>query len=289
MHVLITGASGTVGRFLAHRMLEDGHAVTALGRRRPGNLPVAFVPYDLADTAPVLPAADALIHCALSHEPGKYRGGEGQDPEGFRRLNVTGTKALFEAARERGCRRAVFLSSRAVYGDHRAGEVLRESDEAAPDTLYGQVKLAGETLLEALCDRDFSGCALRATGVYGVAPGLPDHKWSGLFDSFLAGESVGPRCGTEVHGADLASAAALLLTRAGDVPPFEVFNVSDLLLDRGDLLAMLRTVSGKGGEPPPACSTRPGIMDTTRLRALGWSPGGEDRLRSFLQTCCNVS
>ncbi len=286
MHVLITGASGTVGRFVASHMLGKGHLVTALGRAPIKELPVAYSPYDLSDPAPVLPAADVVVHCALQHEPGKFRGGEGQDPEWFRHLNVEGTKALFSAAREAGCRKAVFLSSRAVYGDHRAGEVLLETDDPSPDTLYGKVKLAGEKLLADCCDDGFYGTVLRATGIYGLAPGASSHKWSGLFDDFLSGSPVDPRCGTEVHGDDLASAVALTTTCSPETKNFEVFNVSDLVLDRHTLLKMLPATCGRGGELPPKSAALPGTMDTEKLHALGWKPGGVSRLSSFLETCC---
>src|SRR5690606_12121685 len=182
--------------------------------------------------------------------------------------NLDGTRALFDAAAGMPI---VFLSSRAVYGDQRRGETLREDDEPAPDTLYGEVKLAAE---RALGQR---GAALRATGVYGGQP----HKWEGLFAEWLAGNPVTPRIATEVHGRDLAAAVRLVLERDAR----GVFNVSDLLLDRHDLLSRLGRLTGCRHTPPPRAAGRPpGIMATDRLHALGWEPGGEARLEEFLAT-----
>ncbi|POF31514.1 NAD-dependent epimerase/dehydratase family protein [Roseibium marinum] len=290
MHVLITGAGGTVGRFIARRMLADGYHVTVLGRRPLEGWPTAFSHYDLADPQPCLPAADALVHCALSHEPGKFRGGEGNDPDRFRSLNVEGTAVLFKAARQVGCTQAVFLSSRAVYGDHRGGELLRETDRAASDTLYGQVKLAGEAILEELTGPAFQGAALRATGVYGHVPDLAGHKWTGLFRAFACGETIEPRKATEVHGRDLAAAVSLLLDEGGRqesrLARFEVFNVSDVVIDRRELLEELKTLCDCTGTLPLPATSTPGIMDTAKLQALGWQPGGQERLRDFLKACC---
>ncbi len=154
---------------------------------------------------PRLPPADALVHAALAHVPGAYRGGEGIDPARFRRLNLDGTVRLFDAA---GPARIVFLSSRAIYGDHRRGETLRETNIPAPDSLYGEIKLAAEAALGP------RGCALRATGIYGGHP----HKWQDLFAAYLRGDAIAPRRATELHGADLADAALLLLDRVRDRP-----------------------------------------------------------------------
>lgn len=283
MRIMITGASGTIGRFLTSRLAADGHRMIALGRRPADGIASDFSRYDLSDPSPRLPAADALIHCALHHEPGKFRGGEGQDPDLFRKLNVEGTAALFQAAKTAGCHKAVFLSSRAVYGDARRGETLFEADEPAPDSLYGQVKLDGEQALESLSDPRFSGIVLRVTGVYGVPPGTNEHKWSGLFESFRAGEDIEPRCATEVHGDDLADAVSRVLQMDGN--GFDVFNVSDFLLDRRDLLRLLSEHTGRQSNLPERATTVPGVMDTSRLRQRGWQPGGLDRLMTFIGAC----
>jgi nucleoside-diphosphate-sugar epimerase len=263
MHVLVTGGSGTVGRFVVEAARAAGHQVTLLSRR-PG---AGAVAWDLADRSPQLPRADALIHAALDHAPGAYRGGEGDDPARFRRLNVDGTRALFDAA---GDARIVFLSSRAVYGDHRRGATLDEDDPPAPDSLYGEVKLAGE---RALAGR---GVALRPTGVYGGRP----HKWESLFAAYLRGDPIPPRIATEVHGADLAAAVLLALAA-----PAGVLNASDILLDRHDLLARAQALTGCPHPPPPrAEGPPPSIMATDRIRSLGWRPGGLPRLAAFLES-----
>ncbi len=261
MHVLLTGGTGQVGRFIAGDLRAAGHRVTLLGRGPDAH------PWSLAETAPRLPAADALVHAALDHRPGAYRGGEGDDPARFRRLNVDGTRALFDAA---AGMRIVFLSSRAVYGDHRRGEILREDDVAEPDSLYGEVKLIGELALGA------RGASLRATGIYG---GTPPHKWQDLFADYLGGTPIAPRIATEVHGSDLAQAVRLVLERDAR----GIFNVSDLVLDRHDLLARVQSLTGCPHPPPPrADGPPPGVMAIERLHDLGWRPGGTARLDASL-------
>lgn len=284
MNVLITGASGTIGRFIAKRLMDDGHKVTALARQPVSGLEVHFSAYDLDDLTPKLPEADVLVHCALVHVPGKFRSGEGDDPDGFWKSNVEGSKALFAAATANGFRQVIFLSSRAVYGDHRKGETLFESDVPTPDTLYGKVKLAGEEALKAFSNSHLQGTALRPTGVYGTPPGLNEHKWSGLFEEFLTGARIEPRVATEVHGEDVASAVSLLIEQSDGLGPFEVFNVSDVMVDRRTILSDLSDSSDRAANLPQMAESRPGQMDAGRLRAFGWAPGGLAKLKAFVRS-----
>ncbi|MGC9370943.1 MAG: NAD-dependent epimerase/dehydratase family protein [Paracoccaceae bacterium] len=277
MRLAVTGGTGLVGRFLVEGALAAGDAVTVLTRSAPPagffSAPVAHLPYALGD-APPLDGVDALVHCAFLHAPGRYRGGEGDDPTGFIRANLDGSIRLFEAAKSAGVSRVLFLSTRAVYGGYPPGTSLSEDMEPRPDTLYGEVKWQAEQALDALAAPGFATASLRATGVYGPAGPGERHKWADLFDDFLAGRAIAPRRGTELHGQDLAAAARLLL-RSGETGPF---NASDLLLDRHDLLARVAALTGCPHPLPARADTPVSAMSTDRLHALGWRPGGMQRL-----------
>lgn len=256
MRVAITGGTGFVGRFIVKALRAAGNEVRLLSRPE----------YTLGDR-PDLSGCEALVHCAFQHLPGRYRGGEGDDPEGFMRANLDGSIALFEAARASGLRRVIFLSSRAVYGDYPPGTALIEHMPPRPDTFYGLVKWEAEQALDALSDQGFSGASIRATGVYG--PGS-NHKWKPIFSDFLAGQPIPPRRGTELHGDDLAHAVRLLLIR----DETGAFNASDILLDRHDLLLRVARLTGTPRAMPPPWSNPVSVMQCDRLRALGWQPSG---------------
>lgn len=277
MKVLLTGGTGYLGGFIDRALREAGHAVTHLSRRAPPD-GQAWLPFELGAHPPALPPADALVHGAFSHLPGRYRGGEGDDPEGFLARNSDGSAALLEAAAAAGVGRAVFLSSRAVYGGYPDGTRLVETMPQRPDTLYGTMKAAVEAALAACFGAN--GTSLRVTGVYGRARPGGWHKWAGLFADFEAGLPVAPRRATEVHGDDMAAAICLALC-ADPLPA--TLNVSDLMVDRHDLLAQFAACRGLDvAPPPPAPGPGPAAMETDVLRALGWRPGGTARLSAFL-------
>ncbi|MDF1633685.1 NAD(P)-dependent oxidoreductase [Mycoplana sp. MJR14] len=289
--VLVSGGTGTVGRFIVEHLLAHGYKVTVGGRTPPApdffSRAVAHVPLHLDPDLDQIDAFENIyyfVHAAFAHVPGKYRGGEGDDPDGFRRANLNGSVRLFEAARDAGVRRCVFLSSRAVYGPQPPGTVLTEDLPARPDTLYGRVKLDTERSLQALCAHNFTTASLRVTGVYGEAGPRRDHKWHGLIGDYLAGRPAAPRAGTEVHGDDVAAAVRLMLETDPMRINGEVFNVSDVLVDTRALLSIVQQATGCP-HPLPAKADVDAFcpMATERLRMLGWQPGGMLRLQATLE------
>ncbi|WP_417205123.1 NAD-dependent epimerase/dehydratase family protein [Antarctobacter sp.] len=265
--IALTGATGLLGRFLLDGLPSQ---IMTLGRRPLAGY--AHRLWDLSGAAPELGGITTLIHAAFSHVPGRYRGGEGDDPDGFLSANLDGTRRLFDVAAKAGVQRVIFLSSRAVFDGSATGVPLTEETPPNPASLYGRVKAQAEAHLAAL---PLIGQSLRATGVYGPGPG---HKWQALFADYLSGKPIPPRRGTEVHGADLAQACRLLLNDNGTGP----FHLSDLLLDRHDLLTEVQRLTACPHAPPPPSDRPVDPLICTRLPVLGWQPGGMDLLRADL-------
>ncbi len=282
MTTLVTGGTGFVGRFVVEALLRRGEGVRVMARARPADgffsRPVEFVQGNLdpdRDQSAAFEGVSAFVHAAFDHVPGRYRGGEGDDAAGFRRRNMDGTVALFGAAKRAGVGRVVFLSSRAVYGVQPPGAELSETTELHPDTLYGEVKLAAERALAAMSGDGFRGVGLRVTGVYGPAAPGRSHKWADLFDDYMAGRPIEPRRATEVHGDDVAAAVLVALDVSEPTP---VLNVSDIMLDRHDLLAIVQSATGSTHPLPPRSAAPVNAMNCEQLRSLGWRPGGMDLL-----------
>lgn len=286
--VLVTGGTGFVGRFIVEHLLARGYDVVVGGRTPPApalfSKPVAFVALTLdpdIDQSPAFRHVDHLVHAAFQHVEGRYRGGEGSDPEGFRRSNLDGSASLFRTARDQGIKRCVFLSSRAVYGKQSPGADLFEETPCHPDSLYGALKLEAENELAKLNTDGFKAVSLRVTGVYGRPGRGGCHKWQSLFDDYLSGGAIVPRAGTEVHGDDVAAAVRLVLETPSSSLPYGVFNVSDVLIDNRAILALVKNISGSPHAlPAPAVLTVFNTMNTEKIRALGWQPGGLKRLQA---------
>lgn len=289
--VLVSGGTGYAGRFIVEHLLANGYKVTVGGRTAPEpgffTKDVAFVPLRLDPDADQIEAFDHVyyfVHAAFDHVPGKYRGGEGDDPQGFHRANLDGTMRLFETARDAGVRRCVFLSSRAAYGPQPPGTMLKEDMHGKPDTLYGEIKLQAERSLASLCGHGFVTASLRATGIYGAAGPGRRHKWAGLFEDYLAGKPVSPRASTEVHGSDVARAVRLMLESDSMRINGETFNVSDLLTDTSEILSFLQRATHCPHPLPAAGDTAVcNPMGTCKIEALGWKPGGLELLRETIE------
>ena len=293
MKTLVTGGTGLVGRYIVETLLEAGHDVTVAGRAPPADhlfpRAVTFRPATLDPESideDLFAGIDAVVHAAFDHLPGRYRGGEGDDPDRFRRINLDGSIRLFEAAKRAGVKRFVFLSSRAVYDGIAPGTRLTEDLSLQPASLYGEIKLIGEQALAALNAPGFTTASLRLTGVYGD---LRPNKWDGLFANYLAGHPVPVRAGTEVHGRDAARAVRLMLETGPELAGGQCFNVSDLVADTRDILAPLK--AARSGLPAlPVSADKAGVaeMDTGKIRTLGWQPGGwplfEETLRQLAET-----
>jgi nucleoside-diphosphate-sugar epimerase len=163
--VLVTGASGFIGRVLVERLLEAGYDVRAAtrdGRSFPGSVDVADIsaPIDTVDWKPILAGVDFVVHLAgLVHVANRYG-----TPVTFDSINRQTTKNLARAAKEAGVARFVFISSVRAQTGSSADRPVRETDVPRPTNDYGRSKLAAEDEVRA------SGVPftiLRPVAVYG--------------------------------------------------------------------------------------------------------------------------
>ncbi len=282
MTVAVTGATGTVGRFIVKRLIEAGESVRAW--RRPSSdlrgLPdgIEWVEGDLSSpdaAATLVEGADMLVHAALDHLTGRYRGGEGDDLAGYLRTNVGGGLSLLATAQETGVKRAVVLSSRAVFGTSTASPIADDAP-VSPDTHYGAAKVALEAFVRSFGREGWPVAALRPTGVYGLVTPPQMSKWFALVERALRGEPVEVRAGTEVHGRDVAESVWRLLTADARSVAGRAFNCSDIVVSTRDIVGVVQKIAGVAGPLPSEAPTPGGVMSADSLKALGVRFGGRD-------------
>ncbi len=174
MKVLVTGASGFIGRALCARFSEAGDAevVAAIRTADPANSTDGSVAVrDLGPDTPwsdVLRSVDVVVHTAARAH---LTNGSDYANE-YRRVNVDGTVNLARQAADCGVRRFVFLSSVKVNGDYtQPGHAFCADDQPAPTDAYGKSKCDAEVeLLRMTKGHDMELVTIRPPLVYG--PGV---------------------------------------------------------------------------------------------------------------------
>jgi dihydroflavonol-4-reductase len=174
VRVLVTGASGFVGSWVARELLARGHAVRALVRATSkmdnlSGLALERVEGDVLDRAAMeraLAGCDGLVHTAglVSLLPA--------DAARAMAVNAGGTEVVRSAARAAGVKRAVLTSSTAVMG---GSSVPRVADENTPGNVaelgidYFISKLRAEQVAMGFAERGLPVCAVRPG--YALGPG----------------------------------------------------------------------------------------------------------------------
>ena len=168
--IVVTGASGRLGRLVVHRLIDRGYQVRATDRVPWEDSPTEFAQVDLCDSdlvGDLLKGAEGVIH--MGAIPGPSRG----DPREIFENNVQSTFNIFMTAEELKIRRAVFSSSAFGMGwahDPKAFVPLYlpldEDHPMMPFEPYGLSKQVGENIGAMVARRSSTSVAsLRFTNV----------------------------------------------------------------------------------------------------------------------------
>jgi UDP-glucose 4-epimerase len=303
VRVVVTGATGNVGTAVVGALVADQRVerVVGISRRAPRWSPprTEWVQADVArdDLRPLFAGADAVIHLAWLIQPSR-------DGAELERVNVTGSRRVFEAAAGSGARALVHASSVGVYSEGPKDRAVDESwrRDGTPTSFYARHKAAAERALDAV---EAASPGLR---VVRLRPGLIFQREAGPEIRRLFGGPLVPaallrpalipllplpqrlvmQC---VHADDVAQAYRLAALEPHARGAYNI--AADPVLDHATLArffgarvvktpaAALRTLADLSWrahlQPTPAGWLDMGlavpVMDTGRARGqLGWAP-----------------
>jgi D-erythronate 2-dehydrogenase len=303
MHILITGAAGMIGRKLVARLVADGaldgrpiEKLTLIDVAAPQppeklSVKVATAAADIADPATVH-AAVAGRPEVVFHLAGVVSGEAELDFEKGMRVNLDGSRALFEAIRATGAGyrpRLVFTSSIAVFGAPFPA-AIGDDFHLTPLTSYGAAKAAIELLLADYTRRGFlDGVGIRLPSIV-VRPGRPNKAASGFFSSIIreplnGEEAVLPVADSVLHWhASPRAAVGFLVHAAGldaaKLGPRVNLTMPGVCCTVAEQIAALRRIAGDKvaarirREPDPLVARIvagwPSRFDPARALALGF-------------------
>ena len=294
MDVLVTGATGFVGRHVADELARAGHSVRCLVRPSTDPAPLVQAGHrivrgevlDQPSLAAAVDGADAVVHVAGLIAARSFRE--------MRRVNAEGVGRIAAASARARARRFVLISSLAAAGPSRGGRAVRESDPARPVSRYGLSKLLGERAAARVLGPAVPLTVIRPPAVYGPH----DRGIHGFFDAAARGIRLRlgsrPRRVSIVHGEDLARAVVLALgSDAAAGRTYFVANAESYEID--DLIARIaaavggRTVTVRVPEPIVHAA---GMLAEEVARWRGMVPVfSRDKAREFLATgwVCDAS
>ena len=280
--ILVTGASGLIGRVLVERLRSTGRSVLAVDRVppvEPAEYEVTIA--ELTDVhrinALVAAGLDGIIHCGGISGPMVGR----DHPAGVIGVNVGGTVNLLESARLFAVRRFVFCSSIVAYGATPAGQ--SPVDEGAPLTatdIYGASKAAADLLVRAYAAQHGLDARVGRIGwVYGPRRRTPSVVGRLLRNALDGVPAVLDHDGTYplqlVHLDDVAAALLVLYDSEGIAG--RAFNITGGVRTRMADLAALVTACVKEAD----IQFLPGqvlddyqqeLFSLSALQDLGWRP-----------------
>ncbi len=247
--ILVTGANGFVGSRLCRKFLDEGFRVVA-GVRRTADLSL-LEGLDLEWRYGDVTRPETLKEMVAGVEYVIHNAGvvKVKRKETFFKVNVGGTKFLFEAIAEHNLqiKKAVYISSLAAAGPSIDGRLLTEEDNPHPLTSYGKSKLAGERIALSFSDR-FNVLAIRPPGIYG--PG--DTEILSFFE--VINKRIKPFIGSPdrrlqlVHVDDLCLAVFLAVTT--DTKSGEIYFVAEnRSYSMRELITLLEKGCGKRALP----------------------------------------
>ncbi len=292
MHAFVTGAAGFIGSTLIDRLLEDGHTVAGFdnfstGQERflegagakPGFSLVRGDALDAAALTAAMRGADVVFHLAANADVRFGTDHPARDLE----QNTIATFNVLEGMRANGVRRIAFSSTGSIYGEAALIPTPEDAPFPVQTSLYGASKLAGEGLIQAYCEGfGFQAWIFRFVSILGER-----YTHGHVFDFYrsLAADpgrlrvlGNGRQRKSYLYVQDCIDAILLAMSRADarvnifNLGTAEYCELNDSIKWINGHLGLTPALDYTGGERGWIGDNPFIFLDTTRIRALGWTP-----------------
>jgi UDP-glucose 4-epimerase len=292
MRAFITGAAGFVGSSMADRLLGEGHTVVGYDNMSTGQVRFlelatgrpnfTFVEGDILSTEALTAAmkgCDFVFHFAANADVRFGTNHPGRDLE----QNTIGTYRVLDAMRANGITKIAFSSTGSVYGESTVFPTPEDAPFPTQTSLYGAAKTAGEGLISAFCEGfGFQAWIFRFVSILGER-----YSHGHVFDFYkslredptklhILGD--GKQRKSYLYVQDCLDAIQVAIAKA--TAKVNIFNLGteeyvEVNTSVGyicEALALAPERSYSGGERGWIGDNPFILLDTARIRGLGWRP-----------------
>ncbi|MBE9216273.1 NAD-dependent epimerase/dehydratase family protein [Plectonema cf. radiosum LEGE 06105] len=292
MKALVTGANGFTGSHLVKALRQRGDSVVGLVRKssnltRLKDTEMQLVIGDITERNALRQAmkdVDTVFHTAAFVELGLV------DAAQMERVNVEGTQAVLEVAKEMEISKMVYCSTIGIYGDTK-GKVINETFKRTQknfSSAYDSTKYKAQQLVDDYAVIGLPVVSVMPSGILGA----DDPHFGPVFKLFLQGKLKfwvgGDRITGVVHVDDLVNAMILAAEKgergehyiisAGEVPSREMF----------EIISKQTGISTPGEVPQPIVRVIGNILDPIG-KILSWNPPiGKERVHYLYDRCVRV-
>lgn len=292
MTYFITGAAGFIGSQLADRLLANGETVVGYDNLTTGkmrfleaasaNPNFRFLNGDLLDTETLTRAikgAEFVFHLAANAD---VRFGT-EHPERDLQQNTVATFNVLEAMRANGVKRLAFSSTGSIYGEPEVFPTPEDAPFPVQTSLYGASKLAAEGMIQAYCEGfGFQAYIFRFVSILGER-----YTHGHVIDFYqkLTADPVrlhvlgnGQQRKSYLYVHDCIDAMLLAINSLSDkvnvlnLGTEEANRVDDSIGWIAERLGVRPELTYSGGERGWIGDSPFILLDTQRIRALGWKP-----------------